>query len=151
MKQRFLSEFFEQIAPFRHLWRSAHFVGYAGLIKGVWILFGGRVVFSPESIDDQVLRKLVDFENFFAFVDEIPASEVDRLLPPDHSSRSPGLHRPQAQMQRLQPRTTLPFERQNLALVAAAHSRAKQRCPIVFDFFVFVAKVSLRWENRDLH
>lgn len=80
MKQRFLSEFFEQIAPFRHLWRSAHFVGYAGLIKGVWILFGGRVVFSPESIDDQVLRKLVDFENFFAFVDEIPASEVDRVL-----------------------------------------------------------------------
>jgi len=80
VKQRFLSEFFEQIAPFRYVWRSARLVGYAGLIEGAWVLFGGRVVFSPERIDAQVLRKLVDFEDFFAFVDEIPSSEVDLVL-----------------------------------------------------------------------
>jgi len=80
VKQRFLGEFFELIAPFRYIWRSARFVGYAGLIKGAWILFGARVVLSPERVDGRVLRKLVDFEDFFAFVDEIPSGEMDLVL-----------------------------------------------------------------------
>ena len=49
-----------------------------------------------------------------------PAGPLDRLLPPAHPSRPPGLRRPQAQVRPLQPRAALPLQRQNLAVVTVS-------------------------------
>ena len=53
-----------------------------------------------------------------------PAACVDRLHPPYHLARPPGLHRPQAPLRRLPPRTSLLRPRQNLLLPLAATSFA---------------------------
>jgi hypothetical protein len=80
VKDRFLEQFLAQIAPSRHLWRSARLVGYAGLLKGVWILLGGRVVLSTKNIQSEVLTKVANFPEFLAFVDEFPLEGLDMFL-----------------------------------------------------------------------
>jgi hypothetical protein len=78
VKERYLQEFLEKLAPFRELWRSFRFSGYAGKIGSTWVLLGGRMQLSSKAVSSETLRMEADFETFFAFVNEFP---VDSLQP----------------------------------------------------------------------
>ena len=80
MKERYFQEFLQKIEPFRDLWRSVKFVGYAGKIADTWILLSGRMQLSAKAVDSEVLSKEADFDTFFAFVDEFPADSFQQIL-----------------------------------------------------------------------
>jgi len=80
VKERYLQDFLEKIAPFQGLWRSVRFVGYAGKIDGVWVLLSGRMQLSAKTVDSEVLRMEADYDSFLAFVDEFPIESFPRIL-----------------------------------------------------------------------
>jgi hypothetical protein len=80
VKERYLQDFLEKIAPFRELWRSVRFSGYAGKIGSTWVLLGGRMQLSPKAMDSEVVRIEADFDTFFAFVDEFPVKSFQQIL-----------------------------------------------------------------------
>jgi hypothetical protein len=80
VKERYLQDFLDKIAPFRQLWRSVSFAGYAGKIGDTWVLLGGRMQLSPETVNSEVLRIKADSDTFFAFVDEFPIESFQQIL-----------------------------------------------------------------------
>jgi hypothetical protein len=65
VKEQYFQKFLEQIEPFRELWRSVRFVGYAGKIGDAWALLNGRMQLSDKAIPPEVLSKEADFDTFF--------------------------------------------------------------------------------------
>jgi hypothetical protein len=80
VKEQCFKEFLKQIEPFRELWRSVHFVCYAGKIENTWAFFGGRIQLSSKELDSDLLKKEADFETFFAFVYEFPIDAFEQVL-----------------------------------------------------------------------
>ena len=80
LKERYLQEFLDRIAPFRELWRSVRFSGYAGKIGDTWVFLGGRMQLSPKAVDCETLTMEADVETFFAFVKEFPIDSFQSAL-----------------------------------------------------------------------
>ncbi len=80
MKETYFQELLRQIEPFRELWRSVRFVGYAGRIGSSWFLLNGRMQLSDKALSSEVLSKEVDFDTFFAFVDEFDIESFPLIL-----------------------------------------------------------------------
>jgi hypothetical protein len=80
VKKQYFLEFLKQIEPFRELWRSVRFVGYAGKIGDTWVLLNGRIQLCEKAINSEVLDKVANFDSFFAFVDEFHSESLPQIL-----------------------------------------------------------------------
>jgi hypothetical protein len=80
VKERYFQEFLREVEPFRDLWCSVRFVGYAGKLGATWTLLVGRMQFSAKGVASEVLCREADFDTFFAFVDEFPIESLQNVL-----------------------------------------------------------------------